>query len=96
MAQWVKHLPTVQETQETQVRSLSWEDLLVEGMATHSNILCLENPMDRGAWKVIDHRVAKSQIRLKRHIIKTRFQKYKYEQFSTRYKKIMWNFVQYQ
>ena len=29
------------------VRSLSWEDLLEEGMATQS---CLENPMDRGAW----------------------------------------------
>ena len=22
---------------------------------------CLENPMDRGAWQVIEHRVAKSQ-----------------------------------
>ena len=29
------------------VRSLGQEDLLKEGMATHS---CLENPMDRGAW----------------------------------------------
>ena len=29
------------------VQSLSWEDLLEEGMATHS---CLEKPMDRGAW----------------------------------------------
>ena len=27
---------------------------------------CLENPMDRGAWWSIAHRVAKSQIRLKR------------------------------
>ena len=34
----------------------------------HSNPLqysCLENPMDRGAWWVIVHRVAKSQTRLK-------------------------------
>ena len=30
--------------------SLSWEDPLVEGMATNSSILALENPMDRGAW----------------------------------------------
>ena len=27
---------------------------------------CLENPMDRGAWWVIGHRVAKSQVLLKR------------------------------
>ena len=27
---------------------------------------CLENPMDRGAWWAIIHRVAKSQTRLKR------------------------------
>ena len=26
---------------------------------------CLENPMDRGTWQVIVHRVAKSQTRLK-------------------------------
>ena len=34
---------TVQETQETPVRSLGWEDPLEEGMATHSSIL---------AWKI--------------------------------------------
>ena len=39
MAQWVKHLPAVQETQETWVQSLGWEDPLEEEMATHSNIL---------------------------------------------------------
>ena len=34
----------------------------------HSNPLqcsCLENPMERGAWQAADHRVAKSQTRLK-------------------------------
>ena len=34
----------------------------------HGNPLqysCLENPMDRGAWRAIDLRVAKSQTRLK-------------------------------
>ena len=31
-------------------------------MATHSSIPGLENPMDRGAWWAIVHRVAKSQI----------------------------------
>ena len=35
----------------------------------HGNPLqysCLENPMDRGAWWVIVHRVTKRQTRLKR------------------------------
>ena len=36
MAQTVKNLPTMQETQ---VRSLGWEDPLEKGMATHSSIL---------------------------------------------------------
>ena len=40
MAQMVKCLPTVQETQ---VRSLGWEDPLEKEMATHSSIL---------AWKI--------------------------------------------
>ena len=35
----VKNLPAMQETQETWVRSLDWEDPLEEGMATHSSIL---------------------------------------------------------
>ena len=35
----VKNLPAMQEMQETQVRSLGWEDPLEEGMATHSNTL---------------------------------------------------------
>ena len=51
----------MQETQETKVRSLGWEDPLEEGMATHSSIL---------AWKIswteesIIHGVTKSQIQL--------------------------------
>ena len=40
MAQIVKRLPTMQETQ---VRSLGWEDLLEKEMATHSSTL---------AWKI--------------------------------------------
>ena len=39
----VKNLPAMQEPQETQVRSLGWEDPLEKGMATHSSNL---------AWKV--------------------------------------------
>ena len=34
----------MQETQETQVRSLGQEDTLEEGMATHSNILAWRIP----------------------------------------------------
>ena len=36
---------------ETWVRSLSWEDPLKEGMATHSSILAWRIPMDRGTWQ---------------------------------------------
>ena len=43
MAQWVKNLPAMQETQETWVRSLSQEDPLEKGMVTHSSVL---------AWRV--------------------------------------------
>ena len=39
MAQWVKNLPAIQETQEMGIWSLGWEDPLEEEMATHSNIL---------------------------------------------------------
>ena len=50
---------------ETWVRSLGWEDPLEEGMETHSSTLCLENPMDRGAWWATVHGVAKSWTGLK-------------------------------
>ena len=44
MAQMVKDLPAVQETW---VRSVSWEDPLKQGMATHSSILAWEIPWTR-------------------------------------------------
>ena len=40
MAQTVKNLPAMRETQ---VRSLGWEDVLEKGMATHSRILAWVN-----------------------------------------------------
>ena len=40
----VKNLPAMQETQETQVLSLGWEDPLEEEMATHSTILVWKIP----------------------------------------------------
>ena len=39
MAQRVKNLPAMQETQETWVQSLGQEDPLEKVMATHSSIL---------------------------------------------------------
>ena len=59
----VKNLPAVQEPQ---VLALGWEDPLEEVMATHASILAWRIPMDRRAWWATVHRVAKSQIRLKR------------------------------
>ena len=44
MAQWVKNLPEMQETQETWVQYLYWEDPLEEEMATHSSILAWRIP----------------------------------------------------
>ena len=55
VAQMVKNLPTMQETQ---VRSLGWEDPLEKGMAYPLQYYCLENPMDR-AWRV--HGITNSQ-----------------------------------
>ena len=60
----VKNLLALKEMQETWVQSLGWEDPLEEQIRTHSSILGLENPMDRGAWQAIVHRVAKSQTQL--------------------------------
>ena len=57
MAQTGKSLPTMWETW---VQSLPWEDSLESGMAPHSHYCCLENPMDRGAWRATVHGVARS------------------------------------
>ena len=58
VAQTVKHLPTMWETQ---VQSLGQEDPLEKEMATHSSILAWEIP-----WTCLStvHGVAKSQTRL--------------------------------
>ena len=48
VAQMVRNLPAMWETW---VLSLGWEDLLEEGMTTHSSILAWRIPMDRGAWR---------------------------------------------
>ena len=48
VAQLIDHQPAMWETW---VQFLDQEDPLEKKMATHSSI-CLENPMDRGAWQV--------------------------------------------
>ena len=60
VAQRVKHLPAMRETQ---VRFLGWEDPLEKDMATSLQYSCLENPMDGGAWWAINigHGVAESR-----------------------------------
>ena len=57
VAQLVKNLTAMWETW---VRSLGWEDLLEEGMATHYSIPAWRISMDRGAWWATVHGVAKS------------------------------------
>ena len=54
----VTNLPAMQETW---VRSLDWEYLLEEGMATHSNIPTWRIPRDRGAWQATVYVVVKSR-----------------------------------
>ena len=61
VAQMVRNPPAMQETW---VQSLSWEDPLEEGMATHSSILTWRIPMDRGAWWATIHEVTKSPTQL--------------------------------
>ena len=48
----------MKETQETWIPSLGQEDPLEREMATHSNGFS-GKPMDRGAWRVAVHGVAK-------------------------------------
>ena len=59
MAQSVKNPSAMRESW---VRSLGWEDLLEEGVATTlSGILAWRIPRDRGAWQATVHGVAKSR-----------------------------------
>ena len=61
LAQNVKNLPAMWDTW---VWSLSQEDPLEEGKATHSRILAWRIPMDRGAWQATVYGVTKSRTGL--------------------------------
>ena len=54
VAQSVKNLPAMQETR---VQSLSWKGSLGEGNGNQLQNSCLENSMDRGAWRTTVHGV---------------------------------------
>ena len=56
----IKNPSPMQETQETWVQSLGWEDLLEQEMATHSRYSCLENPIEGGTWWATVYGVTKS------------------------------------
>ena len=57
----VENLPVMQKM--PRVRSLGWADPLEDDMATHSSVLALENPIDRGGWQAAVHRVTQSHTR---------------------------------
>ena len=52
MAESVKNPPTMQETQEKEVRSLGWEDPLETEMAIHSSILAWRLPWTKEPGKL--------------------------------------------
>ena len=58
VAQMVTNLP---EMKETQVQSLDPEDSPGEGNSNPLQYSCLEDHMNRGAWRATAHGVTKSQ-----------------------------------
>ena len=61
MAQTVKNLPAMQETQ---VQSLGQEDPLEKENSNPLQYSCLGNAMDRGAWQVTVRGVTMSRTQL--------------------------------
>ena len=64
----VKNMPA-NAVEAREAASILWSGRSPGG--GHGNPLqysCLENPMDRGAWWAMVHRVAKSQTRLSTHL----------------------------
>ena len=59
IAQTVKHLPTIRETQ---VLSLGWEDPLEKEMATHSSTLAWKTP-----WTEDSGRLQSTELQRVRH-----------------------------
>ena len=64
MAQWVKSLPAMFETQERDADLPGSGRSPGEGNSNPLQYSCLENPTDRGAWWATVHKVTQSQTRL--------------------------------
>ena len=60
VAQMVKRLPTMKETQPGSIPGLGRSS--GEGNVNPFQYSCLENYMDRGAWQAIVHGVAESDM----------------------------------
>jgi len=69
VAQLVKNSPVMWETW---VLSLSWEDHLEEGMATHSIFFPGESPWTEEPGRLLVHGVAKRQIQQSDLVMHTR------------------------
>ena len=61
MAQQVKNLLAMQETQEVRVQSLSGGDSPGGGNGIPLQYSCQENPMARPVWQATVHKVTKNQ-----------------------------------
>ena len=59
VAQMLKNLPAIWETQ---IQSLGQEDSPGEGNGNPLQYSCLENSMDRGAWRATVHGFAESDM----------------------------------
>ena len=75
MAQWLKNVPAMQETQKMWVQSLGQEDPLEKGMATHSNVLAWKIPSTELPGGLLVHGVAKSKTLLSMPTAAERFWK---------------------
>ena len=76
--------------QEPGVRSQGWEHPLEKEMVTPFQYSCLGNPTDRGAWKAIDHGVAK---KVGHDIVSEQQQSSKYQYRSQRtFSKLLFNY----
>ena len=60
LPRWRRSKESACQTQEMQVRSLSWEDPPGEGNGNLIQCSCLGNPMDGGGWWIIVHGVTES------------------------------------
>ena len=61
MAQWVKNLPAMQETQEMQVSVIVLERYPGGGNGNPLQYSCMKNPMDKRAWWATTQSIAKNQ-----------------------------------